>query len=73
MASGEVHVRWSATRAGPVATWPEAWLDDVESARLRRLRQLDDQWRFVVSRHLLKTLVGELTGCWPGARPCISG
>lgn len=68
--AGVVQVRWTAPSGWPEAwpdDWPEAWLDDVELGRLAGLARPEDRLRFVVSRHLVKVLVGELSGVPAGA------
>jgi 4'-phosphopantetheinyl transferase len=61
VAAGVVEVRWAAPE-----DWADGlalgWLDDVEARRRAELRWAADRLRFTLSRHLLKTLVGEVAG-----------
>ncbi len=57
--TGTVHVRWG--RPVVEGAWA-AWLDGPERRRLAAIRLAEDRRRFVTSRFLLKTLVGELVG-----------
>jgi 4'-phosphopantetheinyl transferase len=57
-----VEVRWAAPSEWADGAEPCGWLDEVEARRRGELRRSLDRLRFTVSRHLLKTLVGELAG-----------
>ncbi len=62
VAAGVVEVRWAATGDWARGAGPEAWLDEVEAQRRAELRWPADRLRFTLSRHLLKSLVGEVAG-----------
>jgi 4'-phosphopantetheinyl transferase len=66
VAVGVVEVRWAAP-GGWADGLALGWLDDVEARRRSELRWAADRLRFTLSRHLLKTLVGEVAGVPAGS------
>jgi 4'-phosphopantetheinyl transferase len=62
LGAGVVEVRWAAPGSWAGRAGPEGWLDEVEARRCSGLRWAADRMRFMLSRHLLKTLVEEMAG-----------
>jgi 4'-phosphopantetheinyl transferase len=54
------HLSWASLSSAPDPV--EAWLDEVELGRVDALTRAEDRLRFRLSRALLRSLVGELSG-----------
>lgn len=60
MTDQPAHLSWATLSSAPDPV--EAWLDEVELGRVDALTRAEDRLRFRLSRALLRSLVGELSG-----------